>query len=184
LREVLPVIRKDMTLKEYMARAKAKKANRKARGKLIWSAKPKPSRSAVVKKLDAVFSLYIRARDKRVANGLCVLCRKRPIEVCFHWISRGAFATRWDEANCVGSCSGCNYEETFRKQKYRDMHIQLVGVEVREAMEAKAREAVHIPTAELEAKIRHFKGLLESGRLFFKDGVADLLRPGDEAVTK
>lgn len=139
------------------AKAKEKKAKRKAKRRIIFSGRPKPvSRSVLVKRLDAIFSLYIRLRDKKVSGGLCVLCLKRPIEVCFHWISRGSFATRWDERNAVGSCKGCNFEETFRKQKYRDMFISRYGLPLREELESMARGLTHIPNFEIQEKIRFF----------------------------
>ena len=113
--------------------------------------KPKSSRKRLVAKLDALFSMFVRLRGKKQTGGLCELCAKRPIEVCFHWVSRGDYATRWDPNNAVASCRGCNFEETFRKRKYRDMHIMLIGEAAREALEEKARSLTHFTDADLEA---------------------------------
>lgn len=63
-------------------------------------------RKRLVKKLDHLFSEYIRLRDKRAYGG-CFFCG-RPIENCFHVITRAKHAVRWDERNGLGSCAGCN----------------------------------------------------------------------------
>lgn len=121
--------------------------------------KAKNERKRLVAKLDAVFSLYIRLRGKLSTGGICELCQKRPIEVCFHWVSRGDYATRWHPDNAVASCRGCNYEETFRKRKYRDIHIERVGEEAREALEAQARTQTHFSNSDLQEKIEEIKKL-------------------------
>lgn len=121
------------------------------------SIKKSISRKTLIKKLDSIFSLFIRLRDKRLNRGYCLLCNKRPIECCFHWIGRGSYATRWDEDNAVGSCFGCNFEETFRKQKYRDKHIALIGIEEREILEALARQKTHFSNSDLQEMIEEFK---------------------------
>jgi len=90
----------------------------------------KPTRTKLVKKLDAVFSQYIRRRyaDK---NGLaqCVTCGKKD-----HWkklqaghfISRKHYSTRWDETNVQVQCAGCNvfrYGEAYLFSLWLDTNI-------------------------------------------------------------
>ena len=68
----------------------------------------KPTRSKLVKKLDTVFSQYIR-RSNADNNGYCtcVTCNKT-----FHWkeiqaghfMSRKHYSTRWDERNVKTQC--------------------------------------------------------------------------------
>ncbi len=80
--------------------------------KTIPKSKKKPSRSKLVKKLDAIFSQYIRLREID-NNGFttCFTCGKKD-----HWKklqnghfqSRRHYATRWDERNCQVQCVGCN----------------------------------------------------------------------------
>lgn len=80
--------------------------------KTIPKSKKKPSRSKLVKKLDAIFSQYIRLRE--IDNSgftTCFTCGKKD-----HWKklqnghfqSRRHYATRWDERNCQVQCVGCN----------------------------------------------------------------------------
>ena len=69
-------------------------------------------RSKLVKKLDKIFSIYIRTRDVDDSGfGECFTCgaTKHWREVdAGHFQSRGKFATRWDEANVQFQCKRCN----------------------------------------------------------------------------
>ena len=72
----------------------------------------KHTRSKLVKKLDVVFSQYIRLSNAD-NNGYCtcVTCNKT-----FHWkqiqaghfMSRKHYSTRWDERNVKPQCVRCN----------------------------------------------------------------------------
>ena len=73
------------------------------------------TRRGLVKKLDAVFSEWTRARHAN-PDGLvmCVTCRKyRPAKEMHagHFVSRRHMATRWEPRNVNPQCAGCN---TFR----------------------------------------------------------------------
>jgi len=80
--------------------------------KTIPKTKKKPSRSKLVKKLDNIFSQYIRLREADNSGfTTCFTCGKKD-----HWKklqnghfqSRRHYATRWDERNCQVQCVGCN----------------------------------------------------------------------------
>ena len=80
--------------------------------KTIPKTKKKPSRSKLVKKLDTIFSQYIRLREAdNIGFVECFTCGKKD-----HWKklqnghfqSRRHYATRWDERNCQVQCVGCN----------------------------------------------------------------------------
>ena len=60
-------------------------------------------RKRLVKKLDKVFSQYIRFRDQR-----CVTCGSRENLQCGHLFSRTAYSTRWHPRNAFCQCSSCN----------------------------------------------------------------------------
>lgn len=60
-------------------------------------------RSRKIKKLDKLFSQYIRNRDKR-----CLRCGKKENLQCAHIFSRRHFNTRWDEENAVTLCYACH----------------------------------------------------------------------------
>jgi hypothetical protein len=71
----------------------------------------KPTRSTLVKKLDSIFSIYIRQRYAVNEIAECYTCGKKD-----HWkklqaghfASRRHYSTRWDENNVQVQCYGCN----------------------------------------------------------------------------
>ena len=68
-------------------------------------------RSKLIKKLDKVFSQYIRTRGTEDGWGNCYTCsaRKHWKEVdAGHFQSRGKYATRWNEKNVQFQCKRCN----------------------------------------------------------------------------
>jgi len=54
-------------------------------------------------KLDKVFSLWIRSRDKR-----CLKCGKTENLQCAHIYSRIARSVRWDSDNAITLCYACH----------------------------------------------------------------------------
>ena len=77
----------------------------------------RPTRKSLVAKLDKLFSMFIRLRDKRVFKGICPLCGTRPQECVFHFITRSKHSIRWDPRNGVASCFADNiryeHDQTF-----------------------------------------------------------------------
>ena len=70
------------------------------------------SRKSIVKKLDKVFSIYIRKRYAN-HNGIveCYTCGKKDhwkTMQCGHFQSRKYYVTRWNENNCQVQCVKCN----------------------------------------------------------------------------
>ena len=100
--------------KESMKLAKA--LNREAKKNIAYGVKPKskkekkpkkikkPSRSHLVKKLDAIFSKFIRLKyaDKfgMVACYTSWVVKHRKEMQCWHFITRGCYALRRSEINC------------------------------------------------------------------------------------
>ena len=71
----------------------------------------KISRKGLVKKLDKVFSIYIRTRLAKENQVQCVTCgvRKHWKEVdAGHFVSRRHYATRWNHQNVHVQCKKCN----------------------------------------------------------------------------
>ena len=54
-------------------------------------------------KIDALFSLYIRNRDK-----VCLKCGKKDNLQCAHIFSRVNRSVRWFDDNCVTLCYACH----------------------------------------------------------------------------
>lgn len=108
------------------AKAKAEKRAEK-RTALPWAGRKrvkaptarKISRKGLISRLDAAFSIKVRIEAKK-AFGRCPfhdLTTFRPIEDCFHFITRSKHSIRWDYRNATGSCRGCNiryeHDQTF-----------------------------------------------------------------------
>ena len=102
----------------------------------------KPTRSKVVKKLDVVFSQYIRLSNAD-KNGICtcVTCGKK-----YHWkqiqaghfMSRKHYSTRWIEDNVKPQCYGCNVMQ--QGQQYR--FSKYLGNNLSEQLYSKSKEVV------------------------------------------
>lgn len=72
----------------------------------------KLSRSSEIKKLDRIFSEYIRRRNADHAGYVrCITCKQMlHWKDCHagHFVSRGCHLTRFDERNVNEQCCGCN----------------------------------------------------------------------------
>ncbi len=82
----------------------------------------KPTRKGLIKKLDTVFSHYIRLRNAN-GNGYveCVTCGKQDhwkSMDCGHFMSRKYMSTRWHEDNCQVQCKSCNVFRYGEQYKY------------------------------------------------------------------
>ena len=125
----------------------------------------KPTRTKLVKKLDAVFSQYIRRRYAD-GNGLaqCVTCHKKD-----HWkklqaghfISRKHYSTRWDEINVQVQCAGCNvfrYGEQYLFSLWLDSNI---GEGTAELLLQQSKQINKISSYELESLITKYENILK-----------------------
>lgn len=123
--------------------------------------KPKPKlKGWYVKKLDKVFSEYIRQKYADSFGMVsCFTCDARK-----HWkdmqnghfISRGHMNTRWDEDNCRVQDSACN---VFRSGNYTEYSYRLlkeIGEEGMDRLMAKKKEIKQWSIAELKEKIEYY----------------------------
>jgi hypothetical protein len=116
----------------------------------------KPTRKNLIKKLDTVFSIYIRlsnANNKGFCN--CFTCGKslhwKKIQAG-HFMSRKHYSTRWDENNVKPQCSSCN---VFR---YGEQYIfsKNLGTELSEKMLELSREIVKFTDIDLQEMIKKY----------------------------
>ena len=123
----------------------------------------KPSRKSIVKKLDTVFSQYIRKRFAVNEIAKCVTCGKQA-----HWkelqaghfMSRKHYSTRFDETNVQVQCSGCNvfrYGEQFKFGMYLE---DAYGKGTAEALQQKSREITKFSDIHLKEMIEYYNKLL------------------------
>lgn len=83
----------------------------------------------LMKKADRALSVHIRHETGKGRNGMCPLCGKKKIKVCFHFITRRRKILRWREDNVIGACSTCNYVEQFYPDVSRAWFIRTYGAE-------------------------------------------------------
>lgn len=84
------------------------------------------------KKLDAIFSLYIR--QKYEVDGLveCYTCGvQKPLKSMQngHFYSRSNLSVRWDEDNCRCQCVGCNVYKSGNYIVYTQKMLAELGAE-------------------------------------------------------
>ena len=117
----------------------------------------KPTRSKLVKKLDIVFSQYIRLSNAD-NNGYCtcVTCNKT-----FHWkeiqaghfMSRKHYSIRWDERNVKPKCVACNVYRVGEQYKYS----LYLGNNLSEELYLKSKQIVKFADVELIDMIDYYK---------------------------
>lgn len=119
------------------------------------------TRKQLVKRLDNVFSQYIRLRN---ANALgiaeCYTCGKqdnwKKLQ-CGHFQSRKHYGTRWDETNCQVQCSGCNVFKYGEQYKFGVRLDKDFGQGTAEDLHAKAIKITKYSNADLEGLITKYK---------------------------
>jgi len=121
----------------------------------------KPTRSKLVKKLDVVFSQYIRLSNAD-KNGYCtcVTCSKK-----FHWkeiqaghfMSRKHFSIRWSEENVKPQCKRCNIFGQGEQYKYS----LYLGNNLSQKLLEESRELRKFTNIELEEMISDYSDRLK-----------------------
>lgn len=106
-------------------------------------------------KLDKVFSIYIRQRDK----GRCFTCgiKKNIKELdCGHYIKRQHLATRWLEENCAAQCWSCNRFRDGNKERYAVELEKKYGHGILQKLEQIKNKGRKFKVAELEELIKKY----------------------------
>ena len=118
----------------------------------------KPTRSKLIKKLDVVFSQWVRLSNAdSKGNCTCVTCGKvghwktGGIQAG-HFMSRKHYSTRWDERNVKPQCVGCNVFKSGEQYKYS----LYLGKQLSEELMIKSKEIVKFTSIELEEIINHY----------------------------
>lgn len=82
---------------------------------------PVSQRKILIKKLDTLFSKYIRLRYAVDGKVQCVTCGRKEhwknVD-CGHFIPRGRIGTRFDERNCHVQCKDCNQAKSGNMERY------------------------------------------------------------------
>ena len=122
-----------------------------------------PKRKTLTNKLDALSSLYTRARN----NFTCERCHKQydPKSRALHnshYMGRTNRATRWLEDNLDALCHGCHsYFEDRKQTMYRDWKIEKHGKKRVDEIEALSRTVAKFTDSQLKEMIIDFKNKLD-----------------------
>ena len=121
----------------------------------------KPSRSKLIKKLDAVFSQYIRLSNAdNDKNCVCITCAKvffwKEIQAG-HFMSRKHYSTRWSEENVKPQCCGCNVFKYGEQYKYSIF----LGKRLAEELYLKSKEIVKYSNVDIIEMIETYSKKLK-----------------------
>ena len=140
----------------YYLKRKPKKAKEKP------PKERKPSVASLVRKLDRVFSEFIRLRDSRPYRYQyfrCISCNQiKPYEQmdCGHFIGRTHMATRFDEDNCHGECRMCNRFSADHMIYYQRNLERLIGKDRLDILIARGKGTKKWTAWELQILITHY----------------------------
>ncbi len=122
------------------------------------------TRKQIIKKLDSVFSEYIRRRNSVDDISECFTCGKKDHWKklqCGHFQSRKHYSTRFDEINCQTQCAGCNvfrYGEQFIFGKNLNKKY---GKNTAEKLLQKSRKTVKFANVDLIEMIDQYKNMIQ-----------------------
>lgn len=123
-------------------------------------------RQKVVKKLDAVFSEYIRVRN---CDGegycTCITCGDRyhwRDMTCGHYVKRGNMATRYDLQNCGEQCSTCNVANDGMEEQHQNYIEAIYGLGTAEKLERLGREERHFSEHDLQNMMKELVSELKA----------------------
>lgn len=108
------------------------------------------------RKLDDLFSLFVRLRDK----GICYTCgiQKDPKDMdAGHYIKRQHNSLRFDERNVHAQCKKCNRFMGGNMSEYAVRLQRDYGQGILEEFSAKKQQIKVFTTTELEGLITHYK---------------------------
>lgn len=123
----------------------------------------KPSRKTLVKKLDTIFSIYIRRKNSNQELAECFTCGKQTYWKdlhCGHFQGRRHISTRWDDINCQVQCAGCN---TFRggEQFLFGKNLDLkYGKGTAEKLHIKSKKIMKLSIDDISILITKYKDLV------------------------
>lgn len=118
--------------------------------------------ASLKKKLDTVFSQYIRLRDMIPGTTVfrCISCGFiKPISQadCGHYINRQHMGTRFSEVNCNAQCRSCNRFDEGNMQGYRRGLVNKHGEKRVLLLESQKYETKRYTAFEYETLISHYK---------------------------
>lgn len=127
--------------------------------------KRKPSIKTLKRKLDDVFSIYIRLRDSD-SSGFCrcISCGKvqhwKDVDNG-HYVNRSHMGTRYSERNCNAQCRSCNRFSEGNNIGYTRGLIRKYGIKVIDELDVKKHTQTYMKPFDYEVLIDHYKKEVE-----------------------
>jgi len=117
--------------------------------------KPSDSISVLKKRADAVFSLWVRARD----SGVCFTCGvQKPTSQMQngHYVSRAHNSLRYDERNCHCQCVSCNVFRHGNMDVYALRLQEKYGPTILQDLDREKKKIKQLTKEELHAIINKY----------------------------
>jgi hypothetical protein len=115
---------------------------------------------ALKKRLDRVFSEFIRTRDSNAEGyGKCCTCgvwKHKSVANAGHFIKRQHTATRYDERNCHFQCVVCNFHRHGNLIEYCDFMRDRYGVDAIDELRRLQHTTVKFGRDDLNAMIERY----------------------------
>lgn len=149
--------------RKYPLRSKPKEKSKFEVTEVKTKSRKIKSVSSLEKKLDRVFSKFIRLRDTKQYGfkyGRCISCgRIMPYTQldCGHFHSRIHRNTRYDEDNCHVECHYCNRMSADHLIKYQENLIKKIGQKRFDLLKVKASMTCKRSAFELELLIKEYE---------------------------
>lgn len=122
----------------------------------------KPTRTSIVKKLDTVFSIYIRRRYAVNEIAECYTCGKKEHwkkQHAGHFASRRHYSTRWNEYNVQVQCPSCNiWQQGMQFQFGKNLCLQY-GDNFADDLMIESKQIRKFTDVELQELIEHYTQL-------------------------
>lgn len=123
---------------------------------------PKLNRKKIIKKLDEVFSQYIRLRDSNAKwEVVCPLCGAKmhwKKAQNMHFISRGVLKYRYSEKNCHAWCMRCNVILNWNYIAYTRRMQKMYGIAYVDSI-INDKQVFTISTPQLEKVLEYYTEL-------------------------
>ncbi len=125
----------------------------------------KPTLKSLIKKLDLIFSRYVRIRDSKGGMIECISCWIRipwkSAHNC-HWIGRANYKFRRDEDNCAAWCPSCNvYRKEMHQREFTLKQVKKMWVKKATEYESDKRTITKLKAHELEWMIEYWQQKLK-----------------------
>jgi hypothetical protein len=118
-----------------------------------------PTVAKLIKKLDSVFSTYIRRKYKKGWYAQCFTCgvTKNWKELQNgHYISRSVKSLRFDERNCHPQCVGCNIFKHGAMDEYALALQRKYGDDILKELNQLKNQSKRFTSAELNEMIKRY----------------------------